>query len=677
MLNQIKDKVMSFFGGGNQPGQQIGQQSGELPPPPPTEAEEVGFVEAEFKRRQDERRGYELQWRLNLAFLDGNQYVDINTGAMDLIEMPIMYDYQERECFNHIAPNIETRIAKLKRVRPILKAGKANRDRKNLHSSRVSTQILKEAEDDQQQRTRYNEELSWMEACGTVIEKKVWNRNLGRLIGYDQDPETGEQRPIYEGDNETSVVPPHEFYPDSCYAKDIEYLKSCIHAKAFHIDEVYNIFGVRVGAEPMEAERLIMSMTGQGGLGYGQGGFRFQTVKLKNHVIVKEYYELPSKDHPEGRLIIVAGGKRLYSGKLPFNVGEDNKPGLPFVRLVCLERPGCFWCKSVLERLIPVQRRYNALRNRKAEYLNRCAIGQWTVEEDSIDADTFEAEAAAPGAIHWHAKGSQPPRPVQNPSLPNDFNTELQEILTEFSILSGVSEVSRDGSVPAGVKSGVAIGLLKDQDDTRISNTADNIERFKIQCGKMHLRLCKQYVQFPRTLNIMGKNNVAEVIDWMGSDINSEDVILDTAPSVGETISQKRQMVFDLLGTNVLINPDTGRMDKEMRSKVLEMVEMGDWESADDTEQLHMAKAERENKAMEEGQPAMPVSYDDHVIHIARHNANRLNVEFEELVAQNPAINQIYDAHINMHLQMMNQQIMAQMALQPQQPQGEQDNQVA
>lgn len=660
MLDQIKNKIMGFFSGNEQPGQP-GDQSGELPPPPPSEDEEVGFVNAEFKRRQDDRRAFELQWRLNLAFLDGNQYLDIAPGVMDLVEQPVLYDFMEREVFNHIAPNIETRISKLKKVRPILKSKQSKRDRKALHSSRVGTQILKDAEDDQNQRDRFNEELNWMEACGTVFEKKVWNASLGRLIGNAQDPQTGQQKAVYEGDMDTVVVPPQEFYPDSCYAKDMEYLKSCIHAKAFHTDEIFETWGVRVSPEDMEVQKLVKSMTGQGGLGYGQGGFSFQVVKIKDHAIVKEYSELPSKKFPEGRLIIVAGGKRLYSGKLPFNVGDDNKPGLNFKRLVCLERPGCFWGKTVLERMIPVQRRYNALRNRKAEYLNRCAIGQWTAEEDSVDQDTFEATAGEPGAIHWHRHGSQPPRMVQNPALPNDFDEELQALLTEFAILSGVSEVSRNSATPAGVKSGVAIGLLQEQDNTRISNTADNIERFKLQTGKMHLRLYKQYVTTPRTLHVMGKNNVAEVIDWLGSDLNSEDIILDNAPSAGESISQKRQMVFDLLGTNLLANPDTGQIDKEMRSKVLEMIEMGEWESADDEDQLHMSKAERENKDFESGKFKPPVDYDDHIIHISRHNSNRLNVEYEELAAKNPIVDKLFSAHIDMHMAFMARAAMMQM----------------
>lgn len=80
----------------------------------------VDLVDREFKRRQDERKAFELQMRLNLAFYEGNQYLEINTAANSLVEQPVLTDYSEREVFNNIAPNIETRISKLKRIRPAL-----------------------------------------------------------------------------------------------------------------------------------------------------------------------------------------------------------------------------------------------------------------------------------------------------------------------------------------------------------------------------------------------------------------------------------------------------------------------------------------------------------------------------------------------------------------------------
>lgn len=621
----------------------------------------VGFVDKEFKRRQDERHPFELQWRLNMAFYEGNQYLDINTASMALEEMPMLYDWQEREVFNQIAPNIETRISKLKRVRSILKVrpGGSGADIDDVHSAKVGSILLRNNYADLGIRDLQVEELMWMELCGTVFRKHIWNPDKGAVIGQvaDINPETGEQaiEEVREGDQEITIVPPQEIYPDSSSRKNLKECQSLIHARAFDVEDIKDTWGVEVAPEKVEVEKLQRIMSGLGGLGYGQGGFMVYNVKLEHHAVVKEYMERPSKKYPDGRLIIVAGGKKLYAGPLPYLVGEDSEPDFGFSMLVCLQRPGIFWGKSVLERLIPVQRRYNALRNRKAEYLNRVAIGQWLVEEGSVDMDEFELNAGFPGGIHVYERGFNAPRMAENPPLPSNFEIEEQTLLNEFAILSGVSEISRQSNAPPGVKSGVALALVQEQDDTRLSNTVDNTERHNIHSGKIQLRLAKQFVTAPRTLRVTGKNNVAEVIDWMGSDIRSEDVILDNMQALAESPAQKRQMVFDLLESGLLFDPETGRLNKEMRSKIFDMIEIGEWESADDTDQLHLAKADRENQWLIQGQFAEAVNYDDHISHISRHNAFRLTVDYEEIKVQAPIIEQIFEAHVNMHLMFLAQ----------------------
>ena len=664
MLEQMKNFASSIFGG-------QGQGTGAGEGPPVYDDDLIGLVTREFKRRQDERRPFELQWRLNLAMYEGNQRLEINTASMALEEMPIMFDFQESECFNHIAPNLETRISKLKRMRTITKCKAGGvLDQADLHAAKVGTYLLKNNYTDQNIRDKQAEELIWMEICGTVFRKHVWNPKLGAVIGTAEaespdgqqvqpeqqaQPEQQQGQEVREGDMETVVVPPQEIYPDSSYRNSTGECKSIIHAKAFDIDEIEQTWGVQVSPEKAEAEKLIRSMSGMGGLGYGQGGFMVCNVKLEHHAIVMEYMELPSKKYPEGRLIIVAGGKLLHKGPLPYKVGDDGVPGFPFSMLVCLQRPGIFWGKTVLERLIPVQRRYNALRNRKAEYLSRVSIGQYDVEQDSVDMDLFEQDASAPGSITEYVRGSSPPRERQSPSLPSSFEKEEETLLNEFAILSGVSEISRQGSVPAGVKSGVAIGLLQEQDDTRLSNTAENIERYEIKSGKIQLRLAKQYVKSPRTLSTLGKNNVAEVIDWIGTDLTSENIVLDNMSAAVESPVQRRQMVFDLLESGLLNDPETGKLSKDMRSKVFDLIEFGEWESGDDPEQLHIAKAERENKMLEQGQLAVARNFDEHVIHIEHHIKYRLTTEYEELIAQNPQIDAVFEQHTQMHLMFLAQ----------------------
>ena len=131
------------------------------------------------------------------------------------------------------------------------------------------------------------------------------------------------------------------------------------------------------------------------------------------------------------------------------------------------------------------------------------------MEQDTVDLDYMEANAGSPGAIIEHRVGSNPPRPVQWASLPNEFQSEIATLLQEFSIVSGVSEISRQSNAPAGVKSGVALQLALEQDDTRLATTAQNISDFLVECGKLWLRLYRQYATGPGSTAI-GKNNCGD-----------------------------------------------------------------------------------------------------------------------------------------------------------------------
>ena len=76
----------------------------------------VADITADFKKRQEARRAVELNWRLNMNFVVGNQFAQISSKG-DIEEQGKEYFWQEREVFNHIAPILETRLAKLGRVK--------------------------------------------------------------------------------------------------------------------------------------------------------------------------------------------------------------------------------------------------------------------------------------------------------------------------------------------------------------------------------------------------------------------------------------------------------------------------------------------------------------------------------------------------------------------------------
>lgn len=630
----------------------------------------ISLVTNEYQRRQQEKQMFELQVRLNIAFIEGNQYLDMHNGAMDLYEIPRFAWWEQRNVYNQVGPIIDTRIARLSRIRPILKVRPSGTgEQEDARTAKVSNQLLRNYHYDEEIQSKLGEIYAWLESGGTVLMKNLWNKNKGRLVARmmvpDQDGE--KEVEIYEGDLDSIICNFFEIFPDSSFNQNIEDCRSMIHSRAYHVDFIDEEWGQKVDPEETTTMQLQKNMIGLGGIGYGTGGFHFGTGKLKDNALVKEYTEIPSKKYPQGRLIIVSNKKLLlYEEKLPYEVGSDGRLGLNFTKVDCIKRPGCFWGRTVTERLIPVQRAYNSLRNRKQEYLSRCAIGEWNVEENSVDIDTFEAEAGAPGAVHVFKKGFNAPQMVQNASLPNTFETEETNLLQLFSQLSGVSELSRQSKADAGLKSGVALQIALDQDDTRLSITAGNIEQFLIQNGKQWLRLYKSNAKGMRLLRAVGKNNVVELMNWEASDIKSDDVIIEAGTALAESLAQRRQMVFDLLNTRLFIDPDTGKINKEMQAKIFEMIELGNWEDGDDDTELHIQKAERENRALTQNNLVQPTVYDDHFIHVQRHNNFRLTVDYEEMLAQNPQIDMIFQQHVDMHLNLMRmgQQLMQQPPIQ-------------
>jgi hypothetical protein len=566
---------------------------------------------------------------------------------------------------------------------PMLKVRPASNEDQDISSATVSTSLLSSLWSDQKMNSLYADYVSWLELCGTVFWKTTWSTRKGRIVykglqprltedkpledEENMDPETEsalgrDQQPveIREGDIDTCVVPAHEIFPDSCWRSGMDKVRSIIHARAYHVLEIEEMWGVRVEPEEVDVMTLQKASSGLGGLGYNYGSFKSGSTKLKNHAVLKEYYERPCIRYPQGRFIVVAGDKTLHVGTLPYAIGEDGDEELPFIRTVNIDHPGCFWGKTIIERCIPVQRRYNALRNRKAEYLNLVAIGQWYEPEGTLDDDS-ELNNAPGNRIRYRSSiNGVKPEPVQFPSLPSSFENEIQTLNAEFTSISGVSELSRFSEAPTGVKSGVALGIATEQDDTRISTTAQRVANTTVFLGKYWLRLYRQFVKEPRLLRSVGLNYEVEVRQWYVSDLKSDDIYIENMSALTETPASRRDMVFQLISAGLFNRPETNPFDDEAKQKIFQLLEYGHWESGSENDyKLQRSRAKRENDRMQQGIQTPVMDYDDHQLHILEHNRFRMTAEYEQMLSTpiGQMLDQLMRMHVAMHYQALMQMI--------------------
>ncbi len=567
----------------------------------------VAEITADFKKRQEARRPVELNWRLNMNFVVGNQFAQISSKG-DIEESGKEYFWQEREVYNHIAPILETRLAKLGRVKAKAQVRPATSDDEDVASASLATKLIDAVCKENDFSSQLALANSWSEITGSAFFKVTWDAEKGHALDA-----SGE---IKEGDVTITLCPPFEIFPEDIAITDIDKQSSVMHAKVLTTKEVKRIWGKDVKGGEVNVFSFDNAQVG-GGFGYTASVPKIVSEKREDSVTVIEKYEAPTHEYPNGRLIIVAGDTLLYQGDMPYLNGEDGTRGYPFAKQVCIDNLTNFFGTSVVERIIPVQRAYNTVKNRKHEFMNRMAVGVMAVEDGSVDTDSLEEEGLPPGKVVVYRQGSTPPIMLSPTQVPSEFSREEEKLLNEFVMISGVSEVTTYSQVPANVASGTAISLLLEQDDTRIALTADSLRESIKRISKQVLRLYRQFAKVPRVKRITGDNGDVEIASFCAGNIDSEDIVFDTISDIEDTLSARRAMVYDLLKLGLFAD-ENGKLNASTKARLFEILGFGNWEDGRSNDEIHRKKALKENMGLEKKDVPVDV-YDDHALHIAEH----------------------------------------------------------
>ncbi len=598
----------------------------------------VREVRADYENRARLRKPYEAQWQLNSNFVMGNQYCYVNVKG-ELEDGEKDYFWQEREVFNHIATVIESRLSKLSSVRPKLVVQPASGDNKDVKSAKVSTKILDSAYHTLKLDKQISRATMWSELTGTAFYKIVWNAGGGKCVGE----ENGEK--IYEGDVRVDVCPPYEIYPDDISHMEVDECGSIIHAKALPIDEIYRVWGKKVNSESLHTLSTY-NVSLLGGLGNVSAVPKMGKSENLECALVIERYTKPTSEKKDGELVIVAGNTLLYVGAL--RCGNEN-PVYPFVKQTCIDNPGCFFGISMVERCIPVQRAYNAIKNRKHEFLNRIAMGVLAVEDGSVDTRDLEEEGLSPGKILIYRQGSTPPRLLDPGSVPNDFTAEENRLLTEFAEVSGISDIMRSSTVPSSVTSGTAIQMLIEQDNTRINITAQALKNAVKEMMYKILALYRKNACYARLSRFVGEEGDVELISWSASDLSSDDIVFGSVNEISGTVASKQNTMFELLKSGLLHDGD-GKLPSSTRRKILDVFGYGGWEQTQYVNSLHVTRAERENYSLSKKQLTVS-EIDDHLLHVEEHTKFMLSSDFDKIRERDPALEEKLLDHIRKHKQ--------------------------
>lgn len=578
------------------------------------EKRKVKEIRADYEERAEQRRAEESQWRLNARMVEGDQFSVLSADGI-IADTAKNHYWEERTAFNHLATILETRLARLARVRPKLSVRPAGNDDSDVTAAQVSAKILECACNNLNISDVISEATMWSELTGTAFYKLSWDESAGMAVGKTRD------KIIREGDVRVDVCPPYEIFPDSISCRSVKDCNSIIHAKAVHVADIKKIWGADVEEECGSV------------LGYSQRGIIpcAGNSEKSGHALVIERYTRPNAEYPSGRYEAIAGDKLLAEGDLPFLIGDNGEPDLPFVRQRSLPRAGRFYGVCPVERAIPVQRAYNAVKNRKHEFMNRIAAGVLAVEEGSVDLDDLEEEGLAPGKILVYRSGCSAPSFLDPGSIPDDFDKEEKKLLEEFATVSGVSEFMSASSVPVNVTSGSALELLIEQDDSRLTVSAEEIRSCLKAIGKMLLRLYRQFAVPTRLCRRAGDSGEIEMIAWNASSLAGDDIVLDTDNQMNDTASSRRNTILELYSAGLLGGAD-GKIDDTLRYKILQAFGFASLQQADNLSELQRLSAKKENLLIGKGETPEVKLYDDHAAHVDVHTAFVLSNDADDAV---------------------------------------------
>lgn len=567
----------------------------------------VAEVTADFKKRRAARLPLERKWELNVNFLNGNQYCDINARG-EISQEESRFFWQSRGVYNHIAPIMESRLAKLAKVSPIIAVRPRSEDDKDVMKAGVAEKLISGAFKVNKMEEVAKEVTAWSETCGTGFYKIVWDNDGGNKIGFKNGKD------VFEGEVKILPVSPFEIFPDNLYTEKIENCKSVIHAKAVGVSDIFDLYGVTVSPDC-------------DGSIYGGAYSDKENNDPSEYALVMEKYEAPCSEFPNGRLITVAGGKLLYYGELPYLNGDNKKRTFPFVKQTSVLVSGSFFGASVIERLIPVQRAYNAVKNRKHEFLNRLSMGVMTVEDGSVDTDDLSEEGLNPGKVLVYRQGANPPEMMTDAVMPPDFTEEENKLLNEFVTVSGVSDVS-SSSKNAGISSGSALEILIRQDNERLVRYAETIRSCYLKVAKLALRLYSQFLSGVKAVKYQDEFDASKIVYADSSAADSDDVYAENENELIYTETQKKEMIFKLYESGLLFSED-GSVRPSVKEKILSLLGYKELDYKKGISVLQENKARKENEIIRKQGLDIEI-IDDDAVHADEHIRYVL-CEYDEL----------------------------------------------
>jgi len=415
---------------------------------------------------------------------------------------------------------------------------------------------------------------------------------------------TPQLKKAMEGELKLRVVHPFEFFPDPG-APSIEEAQYVILSRIIPVSQCRREHPDKADMihkeDGLYSEKYVTGLT-------GMGGARVQTVLLTNHVRKTEVYEMPTGEHPEGRIIYIANNRLL---EIKDNVYGKLLGRPPFFVYSGDRDLGTIWGDELIGQAETQQRERDIATSQLRRMRELTANPQFTTTWNSgIDMKSMPTTAG----LIIKVKPGGAIRPIQMPQIPPWFLQDLQRLKDAAKEKFGVTDYEM-GQTLSG-DSGRLMAFMDTAAQGVVAGMLVEIQEEWLELHRAWIVLGRYFYPKDRIWTIYGKDKVLS-FSWQNANIKPGwDVVLEAEDCLSSNPVMRLQQAQQLQTSVGFFNdPQTKVFD---RKEFMRMAHMNPDRIAPDVESAERVFAanlpDTIADALRRGQPGpvyQPQVYDD------------------------------------------------------------------
>jgi hypothetical protein len=497
--------------------------------------------------------------------------------------------------FRNIAQNI---LVMVTASRPIMEARAINTDYKSLIQTKLANSLLDYYMREKQLERYLKNACECSIVLGAGFIKMEWNATGGEIYDHidpEIDPETGETIsegfPVYEGDVQFTNLSPFDVVVDNTKEnQDLDWVLCRTYKNRFDLAAKY----------PEMKDEILAIPTKDQASPYRFNGLGYQDT---DEVPVYEFFHRHTESMVDGRyLLFLDYGVTLMDAPMPYDK-------LPVYRISPGDILGTPYGYTPMFDLLPIQDAVNALNS--TILTNQMAFG---VQSILIPRGSDVVPSSLTGGltlIEYNSQMGSKPEPMQLTSTPREVFENLDRLIKQMEVISGVNSVAR-GNPESSLHSGTALALIQSMALQYMSGLQHSYVGLIEDVGTGLIKMLQRFASVPRIATIVGKSNRTEMKEFVGGDLDRVNrVIVDVGNALGRSVAGRVEIASQMMQMGIIKTPeqyfnvmDTGRLDA----------------MTEDT-QSELLLVRSENESLVEGQEILAVVTDQHSLHIKEHKS--------------------------------------------------------